>query len=289
MKMTNMSRSNPVAGGEFRSSPMPENESQSRRKGGFTLIELLVVIAIIAILAALLLPALAKAKRQALKTYCLNNEHQQCLALTMYGNENREFLPDGSSGYWAWDTAYSLEGFLTNNGTTYKTWYDPGVEPRFGDADFLALWNFAGSYGVVGYALTLFGTPSYGGDGPWHFGTNTNQKLGITSVQDGGNTLPVVISQRPLVGCATLCVDPGAPPAVDTGYAALNAAELAYNWTDVEGGYPIHHEAPHLVSPSAGSIPEGGNVGMLDGHVEWRRFQLMLPRAGGNGDPMFFY
>jgi prepilin-type N-terminal cleavage/methylation domain-containing protein len=172
----NMSRSNRVlkAGGEFRSYPMPEKEAPGRRKGAFTLIELLVVIAIIAILAAMLLPALAKAKRAALKTYCLNNEHQQCLTLTMFGNENNHKLPDGGGGAWAWDTAYTLEGYMTNNGTTYKTWYDPGVEPRFGDADFLALWNYTSGYGVIGYAMTLHNTASYTTDGNWHFGTNTN-------------------------------------------------------------------------------------------------------------------
>ena len=150
-------------------------------KRAFTLIELLVVIAIIAILAALLLPALSRAKERAKSVNCNSNQRQVGLAILLYAGDNSERLPPLNTGNWSsgvypggwWFSLLDAGKYLPPTANSNHIWRCPAVR----DADILqavtdyyqVAWEGYGplegnveTTGIIRYALASDGATQLG-------------------------------------------------------------------------------------------------------------------------------
>jgi len=126
----------------------------SRRSGAFTLIEVLVVVAIIALLVAILLPSLTRAREMAKATVCLTQQHQIGIALRTYANESKGLLPIQISTWIEWLPHQTREAFQKNLGKAGNVFYCPND-----DAAKLAnhYWNTPTALGVYGADLHAIG------------------------------------------------------------------------------------------------------------------------------------
>jgi len=218
---------------------------KSEIRNAFTLIELLVVVAIIAILAAMLLPALSKAREKARQVVCLSNAKQLALALLMYAEEYDGFLPsaiDYVPGTGDWDRLY----WATHVGRTlgYKTVandYTKPTPPIFicpsqSKATMatckkyqMLIYRYAHSYN--GYIASYNVFPHY---------ASVPRNLKLSSIKRPSNV--VAISEN--------------------NYEAPDLG-IAFDWNNERTGTQVRLK----IDRHSG----GSNYIFCDGHAEWRR------------------
>jgi prepilin-type N-terminal cleavage/methylation domain-containing protein/prepilin-type processing-associated H-X9-DG protein len=286
-----------------------------RVRGGFTLIELLVVIAIIAILAALLLPALAKAKEKAKRAMCLSNLRQWGLAVQIYSGDNADHPPrdgmcaDNIQGGGTW---CGPSGQLSGTPEDPYAWFN-GLPPYMGEKTL----SYYVSSATGGRGITAGKTSQYlpfpGGKGPiWECPSATM----LQSTIDSGTLL------------ATPANAPGGPGSAGFFSIGMNIdLKRADSLTSAAGGttipYPqtvrlsslpsvsatvcmfdmVFDPVTEIVnsSPSYNSVnpanrqnsfasrhAKGGVINFLDGHAAYFKTSYIQdnPSTGGHNEPL---
>jgi len=271
------------------------DEGKCRRRG-FTLIELLVVIAIIAILAAMLLPALARAKQKAQQIGCINNTRQLMLAWRGYADDNNDLLPPNDYPY---TTAWSTYG----NQDQLRCWVtgtmaqpfdalniNPLIAPQTVIYPYLKNYN---CFKCPGDTLLIQGRQHYRsysmsnavGTRWWNTTSGGGQVLGTVGSAVGGGWLTGTSYLDPdpnyvTFGKMSSFINPGAantwvlmdenPLTINDG---LMAVAMPANW-DIN--------LTKLVDFPASSHNKGGGLSFADGHSEvhkWMDSRTYTPGA----------
>jgi prepilin-type N-terminal cleavage/methylation domain-containing protein len=242
----------------------------------FTLIELLVVVAILALLIAILIPSLSKARESTRRTVCGTNLRAIASSATIYAAQFSDAVPqhkvNGTGCYWGWDVpADSVDALLTASDSTKKAsdytrdsirklFYCPSNVEQNLDNKW-QLYNGGNTGGVRGLGYAWWGWRP----GSTFFVTATAMTdpnaLVVTPSQITGT--PIVLRTK----FSTTRNPSGSHLASDMLFSNNLAGP---NFAVITGGSTNNvYTSPHM---SGGKIPQGGNSVMMDGHVEWRKF-----------------